>query len=179
MSRFNDISCEDMNEEEQEKFEREVADAFVQAKEDLGGFLAYLEAMPDKRIISDRFVEPKTMLACAVGEYCRYRGADKKSLLKIEGQSFLERYENDGAEECDGWEGRTVYAGMKAGLPHLVAFRMAYANDEQWNTVATDEKETVTTSWGTYQRTVYRKMTPEERWKKLRDYVAAHVTAAA
>lgn len=209
MSRFAEGDGWD-SEEDEKAFYAELDAAYKKATTDLRGFLGYLDAMPVKRIIESRFMDPKTGDKCSVAAFCEFKGMPKLEMLKTEGQSYLERLEDGGgdrdpetnlpvgSEESGGWEGATVNAGQQAGLPHLVAYNLAWKNDEIWTHVVCGVKEhpgvkgryepnefggrrLVSDENGTHwmerpwTEKLYRPMTPEERWLKLRNHVAKRI----
>ncbi len=175
MSRFSEGEGFDSEEDEKEFYERLHA-GYTAAVPVLTEFLAYLDAMPKKRIIADRFVTPGSHEMCAVAAFCASRGFEWKKLLEVERDSRFQRLENDGEEECGGWEGPTMHAGVEAGLPRYVAMDLAYTNDLLWHSTVTGESVNIKTKTGyEYSRPVTRAMTPEERWQKLRDHISTSI----
>jgi hypothetical protein len=201
VSRFTEGDDSDYSEEERLEYETEVAAAYKLASEDLYGFLTYLDSMPQKRIIADRFMSPATGAMCSVAAYCDYKGTPKSELLKTERESRYKRLA-DGAEDAGGDDSPTVEAGVSAGLPHLVAFELAYMTDLHWDIIqdgydespgvkgkyvtnsiglevlrATEFDDPEATHWvqRPSKQARYRPMTPDERWLTLRNYVAKKI----
>jgi hypothetical protein len=140
------FDCED----EEIEFLRTVDDEFKKAAPLLEGFLAHLDAMPSKRIIANRFFRRKTGEACAVAEFCRFRGETPEQLHETQREVTSDLMDNDGCgESCDGWEGPTVHSGIHAGLGQYAAHDLAWHNDIAW-----------------------ARMRPETRWLRLRNYIA-------
>src|SRR5580704_7007852 len=143
-------------------------------------------AMPVKRIIADRFIAPRSGEACAVAEFCRFKGVERKELLKAEAESRLQRMEYE-SEEMDGWGGPTVGMGVQAGLPEYVAHSLAWNNDMVWTRVEIGREPcTCSTKPSALQHhlrgcragyQIFRDMTPEERWLRLRNHVAKKINA--
>lgn len=170
---------------EQEEFDQRISAAYQLAKTDLQGFLRHLDAMPVKRIIANRFIAPASGDACAVAEFCRFKGTPPSELLKAEAESRLERLEYDGHEADNGWDGPTIGMGIKAGLPEYLAYNLAFKNDMNWDrvtigrepcTCAVSRQESVFHGTGCRSGyAIYRAMTAEERWLRLRNHVAKSI----
>jgi len=175
MSRFEpDNDCDQTDIEEMQK-EIRAAYRSKGTKAELRAFLGYLDGMKRRRIIADKFMDVQTGEMCAVASYCAHKGVSSQRLEEIERESERQR-DYEGTEEGGGWDGPTVAAGNKSGLPRLVAVDLAWNNDIVWRSVA-DGARLHTDARGlghTYDLTVYRDMTPEERWLELRNYVARH-----
>lgn len=166
------------SEEDEANFIKEMSAAYDVAKPLLAEFLVHLDAMPSKRIIADHFMDTRTGEMCAVAEFCLFRGATRRELKHIEIHSQREIRDNEGVEESDGWDGATVGAGMKAGLPEYVAHHLAWKNDVVWDRVETGYEPDPTDGREGCARMTYRDMTPEERWLKLRNHIAKKVGAS-
>jgi hypothetical protein len=159
MARFAEGDGWDSEEDENE-FYNAMAAGYTAAKPVLAEFLAYLDAMPKKRIISGRFVGTASKDMCAVATFCASRGFDWKRLLEVEKESRRQRFEAlDGcAENGDGgygWEGATVNAGEEAGLPTHVAYNLAWNNDMVWDHI-TDRYEWQPTQYALVTRPIYQ-----------------------
>ncbi len=167
MSRFRECNYEP-DEDEIEEYERALEAAYATARPLLVEFLAFLDAMPRKRIISGRFMATASGDVCAVGAFCLSRGVERKEMLETERDSRLRRMSE--VEDDYGDLDPTVYAGKRAGLPEDVVHDLGYTNDLLWWRVLESEKRTKHCT----ERT-YRAMTPEERWLKLRAYIAKKI----
>lgn len=186
MSRFAEVD-NDMSAKEQAEWDREVRAEWKSCRGDLKNFLRFLDAMPSKTIIADRFMRPSTGEVCAVAAFCRSKGMPEEDLRKTEAKSRRQRLDYDGAEECDGWEGPTIGAGVSMGLTQSVAAELGWKNDEVWaNVYVPTECEMIETSYGRKRCKHYgvhgdhykiEPMTDEERWLKLRNFIARKVGA--
>lgn len=172
MSRVYENCGEWDNDQDERDFLREVKAEYKNAAPDLAGFLKFLDAMEPKRIIADRFFKPRTGEVCAVAAFCRFKGFDDAKMREFAVLSAEQRREYDGTEaEWD--EAATVQAGMSAGLPVYVAQDLVWRNDESWDQVFLGDGPC---DCGYHQsHGMYRAMTPEERWFKLRNFVAKKV----
>jgi len=191
MSRMS--GCYDeIDDEDAEKFSRDVDAAYTLVTSDLRGFLAYLDGMEPKEIIADRFFMPASKRMCSVAAYCAFKGAGETELRTIERDSRVQRLEDrwndgDGAEESWGWEGPTVASGTRYGLPEYVAYDLAFHNDEMWDKVRDEQSDPRCDARCTAPSGVrrhgscpdnhydLRPMTAHERWLKLRNYVARRI----
>lgn len=144
----------------------------------LARFLTHLDAMEPKVIIRDRFMRCRDGALCAVGAFVASTGASAQDLRGIEKMSRFQRMASlwesggDSATEDPGEEA-TVWAGEHAGLPLDLAYHFAWLNDEAWTKVETGW----TTLIGGGRSMTHRDMTDEERWIRLRAFVAAKVGA--
>ncbi len=175
MSRFDtDYDCDQFDLEETQK-EIRAAYRSKGTKAELRAFLGYLDGMKRRRIIADKFMDVQTGEMCAVASYCAHKGVSSQHLEEIERESERQR-DYEGTEESGGWDGPTVAAGNKSGLPRMVAADLAWNNDVAWRQVEYGVKQHTDQRWPgqTYDVPVYRDMTPEERWLELRNYVARH-----
>jgi hypothetical protein len=175
MSRFTECDYEASDEELQE-FDRQLAREYAASKDDLRTFLAFLDGMPTKEIIADRFFMPASKRMCGVAAFCAAKGVSEADLRETETQSRLERLVDrwdggEGAESSYGWDGATVDAGVRAGLSLYVAHDLGFQTDQIWRRVKTGIEHVP----GQGYVTQYRDMTPAERWLRLRNYIAVKV----
>ena len=175
MSRFSEGDEFDSEEAEQAYFKR-VNDGYYKAIPQLRVWLSYLDAMPKKAIIENRFVEPQTGDMCAIASYCAARGFDQKQLWTIERQSEIERKDNRNEGEDygegdggHGYDGATVRAGVEAGLPQIVAYEIGFKNDMNWRKIIASY---VASPNGRSYNALYREIAPSERWLILRNFIA-------
>lgn len=116
----------------------------------LHDLVAALDAMPDKRLISQHIATPDGAV-CALGALGKHRGVDLSR--------FEQRIESDGY--CNDPEYLSSGMAKEFDVAHQMISEIQYYNDEVFDFHYVDNK-----------RVEY---TPEERWQKMRDWVAKNL----
>lgn len=111
--------------------------------------LEALDAMPDKRLITGH-LQDRTGCVCALGAIGAKRGMNLPELEdEVKKESFWD--DDDGGIEFNNRK-----LGDKLGIARQLTAEIMYENDE-----------------GTW-----RDETPEQRWQRMRNWVASHIRSA-
>lgn len=189
MSRFSDYDC-DVTADAQAAYTSHVREQYrtPEMRAKLLAFKAFLEAMPVREIIADRFYRPESGGMCAIAAFVKSTGASDETLCGIDRMSTEEREEHDGYEEPG--DEATVWAGVHAGLSCEIATDLGWKNDEVWTRVCIGFRERrpgvhlpfdhpqhgIVWKRAPEFESVFRAMTDAERWQRLHGFVTA-VTA--
>ena len=85
----------------------------------LRDLLAALEAMPDKRLVAESFVEPEEGACCTLGALCVARGVDVSDLQAVDPDDFC------------GDEAADIMAD-RLGVARALTAEIMYENDSAW-----------------------------------------------